>query len=205
MGVGGQPHTPAASTPGKESVPIVQEAGWAPGPVWTGSENFVPTGIRSRTVQPMASRCTDWAIPAHLIKYVSDKISCTKVTHLLQFATDVTKSPPSTLSALYNSRANFAFPASEFIFTFIYARQHHQPKCERAIRLAYSPSCCKLRYTSNPTNKNLTELILRIQVTPAPLYAFFWVIPRWRRSVVPFMWEMKCYLLSRIRGISYMK
>jgi len=33
--------------PGKESVPIVQEAGWASGPVWTGEENLAPTGIRS--------------------------------------------------------------------------------------------------------------------------------------------------------------
>ena len=32
-GVGGQPQAPAASTPGKDPVPIVQEAGWAPGPV----------------------------------------------------------------------------------------------------------------------------------------------------------------------------
>jgi hypothetical protein len=34
-------------TPGKDPVPIVQEAGWAPGPVWTGVENLAPTGIRS--------------------------------------------------------------------------------------------------------------------------------------------------------------
>ena len=34
-------------TPWKDPVPIVQEAGWAPGPVWTGAENFAPTGIRS--------------------------------------------------------------------------------------------------------------------------------------------------------------
>ena len=34
-------------TPGKDSVPIVQEAGWAPGPVWTGAENLASTGIRS--------------------------------------------------------------------------------------------------------------------------------------------------------------
>ena len=32
--------------PGKDPVPIVQEARWAPGPVWTGAENLVPTGIR---------------------------------------------------------------------------------------------------------------------------------------------------------------
>ena len=33
-------------TPGKNPVPIVQEAGWAPGPAWTGAENLAPTGIR---------------------------------------------------------------------------------------------------------------------------------------------------------------
>jgi len=27
-------------TPGKYTVPIVQEAGWTPGPVWTGAENL---------------------------------------------------------------------------------------------------------------------------------------------------------------------
>jgi len=54
MGVGDQPHAPAASTHGKDPVPIVQEAGWPPGPVWTDAENLFPTGIRSRTVQPVA-------------------------------------------------------------------------------------------------------------------------------------------------------
>jgi hypothetical protein len=34
-------------TPGKDAEPIVQEAGWAPEPVWTGAENLTPTGIRS--------------------------------------------------------------------------------------------------------------------------------------------------------------
>jgi len=34
-------------TPGNDPVPIVQEVGWAPGPVWTGGENLAPTGIRS--------------------------------------------------------------------------------------------------------------------------------------------------------------
>ena len=33
MGVGGQRHAPAALPP---------EAGWAPGPVWTGAENLAP-------------------------------------------------------------------------------------------------------------------------------------------------------------------
>ena len=33
--------------PGKEPVPIVQEDGWAPGPIWTGAENLALTGNRS--------------------------------------------------------------------------------------------------------------------------------------------------------------
>ena len=43
----GQRHAPAVFTPRKDPVPIVQEAGWAPEPVWTGAENLVPIGIRS--------------------------------------------------------------------------------------------------------------------------------------------------------------
>jgi len=31
----------------REPVTLVQETGSAPGPVWTGEENFAPTGIRS--------------------------------------------------------------------------------------------------------------------------------------------------------------
>jgi hypothetical protein len=31
----------------RDPVHIVQEAGWVPGPVWTGEENLVATGIRS--------------------------------------------------------------------------------------------------------------------------------------------------------------
>jgi len=38
-GVGGQPHAPPASTPGKDPIPIAQDAGWAPGPVWMGGKS----------------------------------------------------------------------------------------------------------------------------------------------------------------------
>ena len=40
---------PGRFTTGKDLVPIVQEAGWAPGTVWTGAENLThpPTVIRS--------------------------------------------------------------------------------------------------------------------------------------------------------------
>jgi len=48
-------------TPGKDPVPIVQEAGWAPEPVWTGVENLALTGIRSSDHPALASRYTDCA------------------------------------------------------------------------------------------------------------------------------------------------
>ena len=34
--------------------------------VWTGAENLFPPGFDTRTVRPVASRYTDWAIAAHL-------------------------------------------------------------------------------------------------------------------------------------------
>ena len=46
-------------TPGKDLLPVVQEAGWASGPVWTSGKSR-PTGIRSPD-HPAHSRYTDWA------------------------------------------------------------------------------------------------------------------------------------------------
>jgi len=56
MEVGVQRHTPAALTPQNDQVSIVQDTGWAPGLVWTGSESLLPfSGFDPRTVQPVAS------------------------------------------------------------------------------------------------------------------------------------------------------
>ena len=46
MVLDGQRHAPVA-LPQERPVRIVQEAGWASGPVWTGAENLTTTGIRS--------------------------------------------------------------------------------------------------------------------------------------------------------------
>ena len=58
MEVGGQPHAPAASTPGKTWYPSYRRLG-GPQVRSGGAENLVPTGIRSRNVQPVVSRYTD--------------------------------------------------------------------------------------------------------------------------------------------------
>jgi hypothetical protein len=58
MEVGGQHHAPATLAPENDTASIVhvQEVGWTPGLVWTGSENLLPlSGIDPCTVQPVAS------------------------------------------------------------------------------------------------------------------------------------------------------
>ena len=52
-------------TTGKEPVPIVQEAGWAPGPIWTGAENLAPTGIRSPDRPTLSQSLYQLRYPAH--------------------------------------------------------------------------------------------------------------------------------------------
>jgi hypothetical protein len=47
--MGAQRHTPA-TLPMNDPVPIVQEAGYASGPVWKDAENLASTGIKSYRV-----------------------------------------------------------------------------------------------------------------------------------------------------------
>jgi hypothetical protein len=46
LGGGGWSATrPGRFTPGQDPIPIVQEAGWAPGPVWVCEKNLAYIGI----------------------------------------------------------------------------------------------------------------------------------------------------------------
>ena len=67
MGVGGQRHFPAALPPGKKPS-IHRVGGWVrpqgrPGLV---QEISPPPVFYPPTIQPVANRYTDWAIPAHI-------------------------------------------------------------------------------------------------------------------------------------------
>ena len=76
MGVGGQHHAPAALPPGKDSVPIVQEAGWAPGPVWTGAENLAHNDIRSSDRPGRSESLYRLSYPASCHRRHQGKIRC---------------------------------------------------------------------------------------------------------------------------------
>jgi hypothetical protein len=63
MGVSGQHHAQPRFTLGKgPSVPIVQEAGWAPGPVWTHrleEKSSASVGDRTPVVQSVVRHYND--------------------------------------------------------------------------------------------------------------------------------------------------
>jgi hypothetical protein len=63
MGVGVQRHAQAANSRVTDPVPIVQEDGWDPGPVWMGEENSPLMGFNPRTIQSVANRYTDLKEP----------------------------------------------------------------------------------------------------------------------------------------------
>jgi hypothetical protein len=54
------------STPRENPVPTVLEAGWAPGPVWTGAEKLAPTRIRSPDHPARSQSLYRLSYPAHL-------------------------------------------------------------------------------------------------------------------------------------------
>jgi hypothetical protein len=82
MGVSGQRHAPAALLPpGKgPTVPIVQEAGWAPEPVWTQrleEKSFAPAGDRKYKLKSLFFKLivsSSWPIMAD----VCTDLSCKK-------------------------------------------------------------------------------------------------------------------------------
>jgi hypothetical protein len=64
MGVGGQHHAPAAFTPGNTRYPLYRRLGGPRSRSGYVRKISPPPGFNPRTFQPVASRYTDYAIPA---------------------------------------------------------------------------------------------------------------------------------------------
>ena len=69
MGVGDQPTPRPLLPPGKTRYPLYRRLG-GPQDRSGRAENLVPTGILSRTVQPLVSRYADWATRPRPITYI---------------------------------------------------------------------------------------------------------------------------------------
>jgi hypothetical protein len=114
-GVGWSNPRPGHFTPHKrEPVPIVQEAGWASGLVWTGVENLAPTSIRS---------------PGHLargeslyqVRYLIYKYTCSQIVDVcLNYLVQKDAYPWSCVIALLGNNVEwiwkwlYKFKLSEF-------------------------------------------------------------------------------------------
>ena len=68
-GVGGQRHAPSALPPGKTRYPLYRRLGGPQGRRKRMRKISPPPGFDPRTVQPVATRYTDRAIPAHNVNY----------------------------------------------------------------------------------------------------------------------------------------
>ena len=65
-----KPH-PDRFNPGKDPLPIVEEAGWAPWPIWTGSENHAPTGILSQDRPPRSKSLHGLSYRGPKLEYIN--------------------------------------------------------------------------------------------------------------------------------------
>jgi hypothetical protein len=63
-----QRHAPTSLTPGKRSGTHFKGACWVEGSVRLRPENLALVGFERWTTQPVASRCTDWAIPGSQLR-----------------------------------------------------------------------------------------------------------------------------------------
>ena len=132
----GQRHAPAAPYPGKDPIPIVQDAGWASGPVWTGAEILASTEVRSPDRPARRQTLYRLRYPAHSPKSLSIKINISlngmqtlvfyfHVPTCLRFLFFLPSSPSKPLWPVFclwhlrSSLQSFAFFASAFQFSII--------------------------------------------------------------------------------------
>jgi hypothetical protein len=73
MRLGGRRHAPAALPPGKTRYPLYRRRGGPQGRAGRVRKISPLPGFDPPTVQPVASRYTDWAIPANIWKEVEAK------------------------------------------------------------------------------------------------------------------------------------
>jgi hypothetical protein len=62
---------PGRFTPGKDPLPTAREAGWGSGPVWTGTEKLLPSGIRSKDRPSCNASLYHLSYPGHEFVHVS--------------------------------------------------------------------------------------------------------------------------------------
>jgi hypothetical protein len=84
MEVGGQRHAPAALPPGKTRSPLYRRLGVPQGLFRRVRQISPRPGFDPRTVQPVASRYIEWALPAHCYGISIKHSECVSVAFVIQ-------------------------------------------------------------------------------------------------------------------------
>ena len=96
-------------TAGKDRVPIVQEAVWVPGSIWTGAENLAPTGIRSPDPPACSQSLYRLRQPAHCFcQYMLPILQSAGRRYMCHFNSDPLPQPVSLLKSLFPYSSSFS-------------------------------------------------------------------------------------------------
>jgi hypothetical protein len=192
MGVGGKRHAPAAFTPGKEPVSIVQEAGWAAGPVWIGAENLAPTGIRS---PDLPARYTDWAIPASSPQLTANTTFITSTdidwgvfSWPWQLSTLGEKNRPSFVCDQYPKCFSYKYIQLKCSCVLCVSDNSFFLWCSRWLEwwLSWLQTCCKRRKTTSCSHRDLC-IWQNLYVPPPPDH------PRECKGILPTQWRLTAF------------
>jgi hypothetical protein len=132
-----QPLYPLARDP----VPVVQEAAWAQGPVWTGAENIVSTGIRSpgRPARIQAHLCELLRISIHYLCQIT-------VTYAFHVTASIFRVPDCN----YNYIVNVTDALKHHTHTHTRARTHTHVGRPMCCLKAICKLLNKLKQTARP-------------------------------------------------------
>jgi hypothetical protein len=143
----------------RKPVRILKEAGWATGPVWRVREISPSPWFDPRTFQPVASRYTDWAIPAPVEVYYFNINNCNKhwdVSWLLQILITpwlVSQSVSQSIVRKNISCASFDVSLTVHL-SITLANDHLEYKSLRHL-LQSSTSTCFEQYLAHPQEDKL--------------------------------------------------
>jgi hypothetical protein len=109
---------------GKHPVPIVQESGWAPRPVWTDAENLALTGIRSPDRPARSQSLHRLRYPAHCVNKTLSKLMSLHASSLKS----VVKNTAIRVAEEILTKLNVISPAYSRYFTLKALKMTHMKR-----------------------------------------------------------------------------
>ena len=144
MGVGGQRPAPAALAPGKTWYPLHRRLSGPQGQSVRVRKISPPPGFDPRTVQPVASRYTDWGIPTH------HELRYTPEYHLQHCSSELKSEVKHSIGKLPCQYATVGH--------WHFERDSDEHWCERSWRESMMSTRallnCNCKHTARPTSLN---------------------------------------------------